>query len=53
MGSSVMTDLRTPKAPCTVRDLEEAFVVIDGAGQSVAYCTTNALLRITPLRFSI
>lgn len=27
----------TPTPPCTVRALEEAFVVIDAAGRSVAY----------------
>lgn len=32
-----MTDLRTPKAPCTVRELEEAFVVTDADGRAVSY----------------
>jgi hypothetical protein len=32
-----MTDLRTPKAPCAIRELVEAFAVIDADGRAVSY----------------
>lgn len=32
-----MADLRTPKAPCTVRELIEALAVIDADGRTVSY----------------
>jgi len=32
-----MTDLRTPKAPCEIRELVEAFAVIDADGRAVSF----------------